>query len=134
MALTDLSTENTILTINGIGEITDWGRADPPFMIENIDAVGSLQRGLGGNAVAFYRKNPGIRVTLNLLPGSPQAVALQAQVNARTEASGAYSSINGSEGSIFTQGVYVQGKSIGRGGPGMNDATFIIEANRGAIQ
>lgn len=134
MAVADLSTENTILIINGVGEITDWGRADPPFMIENIDAVGALQRGLGGNGVAFYRKNPGIRITMNLLPGSPQAVALQAQVNAKAEASGAYSSINGLEGAVFAEGVYIQGKSIGRGGPGMNDATFIIEANKGVIQ
>lgn len=134
MAVADLSTENTIIIINGVGEITDWGRADPPFMIENIDAVGALQRGLGGNGVGFRRKNPGIRVTLNLLPGSPQAATLQAQLNAKTEMSGAYSSINGLEGAVFAEGVFVQGKSIGRGGPGLNDATFVMEFNKGVIQ
>lgn len=134
MALADLSVENTVLVINGIGEITDWGRTDPPFTIENIDARGTLSRGFGGNGVAFRRKNPGIRVTLNLMPGSPQAASLQAQVNAGTEVSGMYASIDGLEGAVFAEGVFVNGKSIARGGPGMNDATFVIECNTGVIQ
>lgn len=134
MALADLSAENTILVINGIGEITDWGRADPPFMIEPIDPQGNLSRGFGGNAAAFRRKNPGIRVTLNLMPGSPQAAVLQAQVNSNTEVSGSYASIDGLEAAVFAEGIFVSGKSIGRGGPGMNDGTFVIECNAGVIQ
>lgn len=134
MALADLSAENTVLVLNGIGEITDWGRTDPPFNIENIDARGNLSRGFGGNAAAFHRKNPGIRITLNLMPGSPQALSIQAQVNSRTEVSGTYASIDGLEGAVFAEGIFVNGKSIGRGGPGMNDATFVIECNTGVIQ
>lgn len=80
MALSDLSVENTIVVITGVGVLDDWGRTDPPFTLEYIDDVANLSRGLGGNAVRFHRKNPGLRLTVNFMPGSPQALALQAQV------------------------------------------------------
>lgn len=133
MSLADLSVENTIVVITGVGVLDDWGRTDPPFTIENIDDVANLSRGLGGNAVRFHRKNPGLRLTVNFMPGSPQALAMQAQVAARAEISGSYASISGLEGSVFSEGVITRGKSMARGGPGMNDATFVIEFNKGNI-
>nr|WP_314569340.1 hypothetical protein [uncultured Pseudomonas sp.] len=133
MALNDLSVENTIVVITGVGVIDDWGRTDPPFIVEPIDDQANLSRGLGGNAVRFHRKNPGLRLTLNLMPGSPQALALQAQVAARSEVSGSYASVAGLEGAVFSEGVVTRGKSMARGGPGMNDATFVMEFNKGVI-
>jgi hypothetical protein len=133
MALNDLSVENTIVVITGLGVLDDWGRTDPPFTLEYIDPNANLSRGLGGNAVRFHRKNPGLRLTVNFMPGSPQALALQAQLEARAEMSGSYASIAGLEGGVFSEGVVVQGKSMSRGGPGMNDATFIMEFNKGVI-
>jgi hypothetical protein len=134
MSLADLSVENTIIVITGVGQINDWGKTDPPFTIEPIDDKSTLIRGLGGRAVKFTRINPGQRLTLNLLPGSPQAVGLQALINAGTEVSGSYASIAGLEGAIFSEGVGTKGKSMARGGPGMNDATFIFEFNAGIAQ
>ena len=134
MALADLSTESTILVITGVGVITDWGRTDPPLVIEPIDDQATLSRGLGGNGVRFHRINPGIRITVNLMPGSPQALALQSAVNSRTEMSGSYANINGLEGAVVSEGVITRGKSMGRAGPGMNDATFVMEFNSGVIQ
>ena len=81
----------------------------------------------------FHRKNPGLRVTANLMPGSPQALAMQALILARTEMSGSYASIAGLEGAVFSEGVITRGKSMARGGPGMNDATFVMEFNKGVI-
>lgn len=133
MALSNLSAENTIMVITAVGLIDDWGRTDPPFTVEPIDDQANLLRGLGGNAVRFHRKNPGIRITLNLMPGSPQALALQALVTTQSEVSGSYASIAGLEGAVFSEGVVTRGKSMARGGPGMNDATFVIEANKGTI-
>lgn len=133
MALSDLSVENTIVVITGIGVLDDWGRTDPPFTIEPIDDQAVLSRGLGGNAVRFHRKNPGLRLTVNLMPGSPQALGLQAQVNAKSEVSGSYASIAGLEGAVFSEGVITRGKSMARGGPGLNDATFVMEFNKDAI-
>lgn len=133
MALSDLSVENTIVVITGVGVLDDWGRTDPPFTVEPIDDQAVLSRGLGGNAVRFHRKNLGLRLTVNLMPGSPQALALQAQVNAKSEVSGSYASIAGLEGAVFSEGVITRGKSMARGGPGMNDATFVIECNKGKI-
>lgn len=133
MALSDLSVENTIVVITGVGLIDDWGRTDPPFTVEPIDDQAVLSRGLGGNAVRFHRKNPGLRLTLNLMPGSPQALGLQAQVAAKSEVSGSYASIAGLEGAVFSEGVITRGKSMARGGPGMNDATFIMEFNKDYI-
>lgn len=133
MALSDLSVENTIVVITGVGVLDDWGRTDPPFTVEPIDDQATLSRGLGGNAVRFHRKNPGLRLTVNLMPGSPQALALQAQVNAKSEVSGSYASIAGLEGAVFSEGVITRGKSMARGGPGMNDATFIMEFNKDKV-
>lgn len=133
MSLSDLSVENTIVVITTVGVIDDWGRTDPPFTVEQIDDKSVLSRGLGGNAVKFTRKNPGLRLTLNLMPGSPQAIALQAMVNSGIEVSGSYASIAGLEGAVFAEGVFTRGKSMARGGPGMNDTTFIAEFNKEAI-
>jgi len=133
MALSDLSVENTIHVVTGVGVMDDWGRTDPPFTVEVIDDQAILSRGLGGNAVRFHRKNPGIRVTYNLMPGSPQALALQALINAKTEVSGSYASVAGLEGAVYSEGVITRGKSMARGGPGMNDATFVMEFNKGVI-
>ncbi|EPM0509730.1 MULTISPECIES: hypothetical protein [Pseudomonas] len=133
MALSDLSVENTIVVITGVGVLDDWGRTDPPFTVEPIDDQAILSRGLGGNAVRFHRKNPGLRLTVNLMPGSPQALALQAQVNAKSEVSGSYASIAGLEGAVFSEGVITRGKSMARGGPGMNDATFVMEFNKDKV-
>ncbi|WP_104910485.1 hypothetical protein [Pseudomonas sp. LG1D9] len=133
MSVADLSAENTIMVITGVGVLDDWGRTDPPFTVEVIDDQANLSRGLGGNAVRFHRKNPGLRVTANLMPGSPQALAMQALILARTEMSGSYASIAGLEGAVFSEGVITRGKSMARGGPGMNDATFVMEFNKGVI-
>lgn len=133
MALSDLSVENTIVVITGVGVLDDWGRTDPPFTVEPIDDSATLSRGLGGNAVRFHRKNPGLRLTVNLMPGSPQALALQAQVNAKSEVSGSYASVAGLEGAVFSEGVVTRGKSMARGGPGLNDATFVMEFNKAKI-
>ena len=133
MSLNNMSVENTILVITGIGVLNDWGRTDPPFTIEWIDENGNLIRGLGGNGVSFYRKNPGLRVTVNLMPGSPQATALQAMLNAKTELSGSYASIAGLEGAVFSEGIFTRGKSMARGGPGLNDATFVMEFNKAKV-
>ena len=58
MSVADLSVENTIMVITGVGVLDDWGRTDPPFTVEVIDDQANLSRGLGGNAVRFHRKNP----------------------------------------------------------------------------
>lgn len=134
MALADLSTENCILVISGAGVLSDWGTTEPPFVIEHIDPRAVLSRGLGGNANRFHRKNPGLRVTVNLLAGSPQGLALQAAANARQEMSGSYVNINGLEGAIFAEGVIVQDKSMGRGGMQASDLTFVMEFNTEDIQ
>ncbi|AFO47223.1 hypothetical protein [Pseudomonas putida] len=133
MAVADFSAENCVHVITGVGVIDDWGRTDPPATIEYIDENGVLIRGLGGNAVRFHRKNPGVRVTYNLMPGSPQALALQAQVNAKSEISGSYASIAGLEGAVFSEGIITRGKSMARSGPGLNDATFVLEFNKAKI-
>lgn len=129
MALSDMSVDNCILVVSGVGVLSDWGRTDPPFTFEWIDDNAVLSRGLGGNAVRVHRKNPGGRLTVNLLPGSPQAFALQAAVNAKQEMSGAYENIDGLEGAVFAEGVVTRGKSMARGGAGLNDATFVFEFN-----
>ena len=132
MALYGVSTNNGVVIING-REITDWGVTDPPFNVEYIDALSSVVRGHGGNAYSSDRINPGIRVTLNIIPGSPDAVYLAALANTRTEISGTYTSLSAGELALWAEGKFVNSRALGRMGANANDSTFVAECNKGVI-
>ena len=58
MALSDFSTENAVVVING-REITDWGDTATPYTSDPIDPKSQLRRGQGGGALRLDRINPG---------------------------------------------------------------------------
>lgn len=132
MALYEVSTNNGVVIING-REITDWGVTDPPFNVEYIDALSNVVRGQGGNAYSADRQNPGIRVTLNIIPGSPDGLYLAGLANSRAEISGTYTSISAGELAVFAEGKFVSSRALGRMGQTANDSTFVAECNRGVI-
>lgn len=129
MALVNITTENTVITING-REMTDWGEAENPVTEEPIDQSSTLRRGMGGNAVRLDRINPGRRVTLNLNPGGADASYMQSLLNSRANITYTRTVIGTLENAVGAEGVIVNDAAINRaGGASISDDTFIIEFN-----
>ncbi len=129
MALVNITTENTVITING-REMTDWGEAENPVTEEPIDQSSTLRRGMGGNAVRLDRINPGRRVTLNLNPGGADAAYMQSLLNSRANITYTRTVIGTLENAVGAEGVIVNDAAINRaGGASISDDTFIIEFN-----
>lgn len=129
MALANITTENTVITVNG-RQITDWGEAENPVSEEPIDPSSTLRRGMGGNAVRLDRTNPGRRVTLNLNPAGADSAYLQGLLNSRANITytrtviGTLETAAGSEGAIVNDGAIERA-----GGASISDDVFIMEFN-----
>lgn len=127
--MNNFSPSNTDFRING-REITNWGTASPPLNIEYIDAQGNLIRGEGGGAVALYRDNPGVRVTVNLLPGSPDSAYLKGLKNARANLTFSHTVIGTLEAGVGTEGIFTNEGPMGRAGTStVSDDVYIMEFN-----
>lgn len=63
--------EYSHLTLNGIN-IVDLGETDPPITIEDLEDRSTLKRGVNGRFVRIDNVTRGKRLTVNLIPGSPQ--------------------------------------------------------------
>lgn len=129
MSLVNITTENTVVTING-RIMEDWGEAENPVTEEPIDPKSTLRRGMGGNAVRLDRINPGRRVTLNLNPGGADAAYMQGLLNSKANVSYTRTTIGTLEQTVGTEGVIVNDAAINRaGGASISDDTFIMEFN-----
>lgn len=128
MSLSNFSTENGVVTVNG-RLLTDWGDTDPPLSEDPIDPKSVLRRGLGGNAVRLDRINPGKQVTLNLNPGSPDSIFMKALYNSNANITYARSQIGALETAVGSEGVIVNIGPRGRLGQTITDDQYIIEFN-----
>lgn len=128
MALSDFSTDLTVVTVNG-RQIQDWGEAATPYSDAPIDAKSQLRRGQGGGAVRLNRINPGRAVELYLNPGSPDASYMQGLFNSNANISLSYTQIGTLESAAGTEGVIVNDGSRGRGGSTISDNQFSIQFN-----
>lgn len=129
MAVENFSPSNTDFRING-RELTSWGTSSPPLNIEPIDPEGNLIRGEGGKAVRLYRDNFGVRVTVNLLPGSPDSAYLQGLKNGRALLSFSHTVIGTLEAVVGSEGIFVNKGALGRASSTtVSDDQFIMEFN-----
>lgn len=129
MALVNITTENTVITING-REITDWGEAENPVNEEPIDPSSTLRRGMGGNAVRLDRINPGRRVTISLNPGGADSAYMQGLFGSNANITYTRTVIGTLENAVGAEGVIVNDGAIGRaGGASITDDVFIMEFN-----
>lgn len=129
MALVNITTANTVITVNG-REITDWGEAENPVTEEPIDAKSTIRRGMGGNAVRLDRINPGRRVTLNLNPGGADAAYMQSLFNSNANIAYTRTVIGTLETAMGSEGAIVNDGAINRaGGASISDDVFIMEFN-----
>lgn len=129
MSLAHITTENTVVTVNG-RQITDWGEAESPVNEEPIDASSTIRRGMGGNAVRLDRLNPGRRVTLSLNPGGADAMYMQSLYGSNANITYTRTVIGTLENAVGAEGAIVNDGAIGRaGGSSITDDVFIMEFN-----
>lgn len=128
MSLTNFSTENRVVTING-RQITHWGEAATPYTNGPIDAKSQIRRGQGGGAVRLDRTNPGRTVTIMLNPGSPDSAYMQGLFNSKANITLTDAQIGTLEGNIGTEGAIVNDGEQGRAGTSITDDVFILEFN-----
>lgn len=127
--MNNFSPSNTDFRING-REMTSWGTASPPLTIEYIDASGTLIRGEGGGALALYRDNPGVRVTVNLLPGTPDSGYLKGLKESRANLTFSHTVIGTLEAGAGAEGIFVNEGQTGRSGTTtVTDDVYIMEFN-----
>lgn len=128
MSLNNFSTANSVCTVNG-RVISDWGENATPYNDEPIDAVSTLRRGQGGNAVRLDRINPGRRVTLYLNPGSPDSAYMQGLMNSNANIEATWTQIGTLDAAVGAEGVIVNDGARGRAGTTITDDQFIMEFN-----
>lgn len=129
MSLVNITTENTVITVNG-RQIQDWGEAESPVAEEPIDAKSTVRRGMGGNAVRLDRINPGRRVTLNLNPGGADSAYMQGLFNSNANITYTRTIIGTLENAVGSEGAIVNDGAINRaGGSSISDDVFIMEFN-----
>lgn len=129
MSLVNITTENTVITVNG-RQLQDWGEAESPVMEEPIDPSSTLRRGMGGNAVRLDRINPGRRVTLSLNPGGADSMYMQALYGSKANITYTRTVIGTLENAVGAEGVIVNDGAINRaGGTSISDDVFIMEFN-----
>lgn len=124
----NFSTDKFSVTVND-RIIESWGSTNPPVSVAEIDPPSQLIRGQGGGAVRFDRKNPGMRVTLNLLPGSADSAFVQGLKNTNANISASFRQIGTLEVAVGSEGVIVSRGTTGRGGSSVSDDQYVIEFN-----
>lgn len=132
MALGNYTVANLVVVVHG-RQIRNWGHSTTPFNHAPIDPKRSLVRGMGGGAIVTGRSNPGREVTLNILPGSPDAKFLNSLDQMGTiNITMTYSIIGTSEKAVAMEGVIVNDGTTSRGGvdTAVTDEQFILQFNK----
>lgn len=127
--LQNYSAADGLLTINGTA-ITDFGETDPSVVIEDINPRAQLKRGLGAGAAAIHPVTIRKRLTINLMPGSPQARWLIGLSKAKTTLQATWTQMGTAEAEALIDGVIVSRGARGRiaeQSSALSDEQFVIE-------
>ena len=128
MALTNFSTDNTVVTVNG-RTISDWGETATPYTDGPIDPKSAIRRGQGGNAIRLDRINPGREVHLFVNPGSPDSAYLQGLFNSDADITLTFEQVGTLDIATGTEGAIVNDGTRGRGGMTISDDEYILQFN-----
>lgn len=125
--MNNFSPSNTDFRING-REISTWGQASPPLLIEPIDAMGTLIRGQAKGSVRLDNDNHGWRVTVNVLPGSADSAYLTGLRIGKANLNFSHTVIGTLEAAAGAEGMFVNIGQLGRAGnSAVSDDQFIME-------
>lgn len=129
MSQANFSNDLTVVTVNG-RQITAWGQAANPYTDDPIDQRSTLVRGQASASMRLDRTNPGRRVTLSIMPGTPDAAFLKGLFNSGANITLSRQQIGTLEVAVGTEGVMINDGPVGRGGgTAVTDDQFIIEFN-----
>jgi len=128
MSQTSFSNDLTVVTVNG-RRLTAWGQAASPYTDDPIDQKSTLVRGMGSASMRLDRSNPGRRVTLYLMPGTPDHTYMQSLFTSNANITLTYQQIGTSEVATGTEGVITNDGQNARAGTTVSDGQYIIEFN-----
>lgn len=127
MALTNYGAEGANLTVFGI-PVTEFGDTDPPITIEDIEQRSTLKRGLGGTSLRMDNVTAPKRLTINLMPGSPEVRQIIAAAASGVDASFTFRQSGTNEKVAGFDGVLVNRGQLGRAGKTtVSDEQFTFE-------
>lgn len=106
---------NSTLIINGI-EIENFGDTDPPINISDEEDRATLKRGIGGRTLRLDNRTRPKRVTVNILPGSPESRQLIAVAKSGADFSAYFKQAGTDESETMFDGILIQRGDRGRGG------------------
>ena len=128
MAINRYDTSLWVVNINA-AVINEWGVSDTPFQDDPIDQKAALVRGFGGGAITTRRDNPGRRVTLSLIPGSPNSAFLSGLFNSGATITMGATQVGTLEVITAGEGIIINDGTNSRAGSAPSDDIYIIEFN-----
>ena len=115
MALTNYGAEGANLTVFGV-PIEEFGDTDPPISWEDIEQRSTLKRGIGGTSLRMDNVTAPKRLTLNLMPGSPEVRQILAAARSGVDATATFSQTGTGERIVGFDGVLINRGTVGRAG------------------
>jgi len=108
--------------------IDDYGDSDPAITIEEIEQRSTLKRGLGGSTLRLDNATAPLRLTINLMPGSPQMRQIQAAAKSGVDATFTFSQSGTNEKWVGYDGVLTNRNQQGRAGKTtVSDEQVVLE-------
>jgi len=133
MALSNYSSVNTLLHINGV-QIDELGQSDTPIQLNQLDEKNMLLRGMNGSALRYTRVNEGWELVVSVLPGTANSTYLSALANSpNASIIATYVTVSTGEVITLTEGVFMKRGSINRGGSSVSDDEFTFQFNLATI-
>ncbi|MGJ8524176.1 hypothetical protein R84981_002895 [Carnimonas sp. R-84981] len=129
MALRQYGSAGANLTVFGI-TIDEWGESNPAITIEDLEYRATLKRGVGRSAVRLDNMTRPKRLTINLMPGSPQVRQILAAEKAGGDASFTFRQSGANEYFAGWDGVMTRRGQVQRAGrTTISDEQLIFEFN-----
>jgi len=127
MALRNYGPDGANLTVFGI-PIDEFGETDAPITIEDIEQRSTLKRGIGGTSLRMDNQTAPKRLTINIMPGSPQARQILAAARSGIDATFSFRQSGSGEFVAGFDGVLINRGNLERGGKTtVSDEQFVFE-------
>jgi len=127
MAMNKYGAAGANLTLFGI-PIDEFGDTDPAITIEDVEQRSTLKRGLGGTSLRLDNVTRPKRLTVNLMPGTPQVRQIIAAEKTGADATATFQQSGTGEKVVMFDGVVINRGQLGRAGKSsVTDEQFVIE-------
>lgn len=118
--------ESTNLVLNGIS-VETFGDTDPAITVEDVENRTTLKRGLGGRNLRLDNATLPKRVTVNLMPDSPESRQIIALAKTGVDFAGTLGIVGAGEKYAFFDGILETRGQQGRAGKtSVSDDQFVF--------